>query len=343
METPRNYGKTIGGVLNDLWSETEETEPRKFSEFLCGRCTNDTIKLPFRALQNFVDRWNGKSGDNEGVAEFLKIAIENPKEEENIVAVEEGERSDPGGEKYIEITSAPGDVAPSPRLSGGIRTGHAGVRIMWAKRLDFVRREEIKDGSGNIEYSSASPELVLSLDLTSWCGSRFVLVNNTRLTRHALGLVWTEYEELGVVVPWPMVRIPNCPSDWIKKCNEWNECLGEYSNGSPTEEEILKAWCAFNSSVQAQAKMPLEYHLTLEVRKNNPSLGVLPAIFWGWIQTCVKRSETSWEGKKKKNIGTSGSRNTRENKRKRKQSGLRHTRSHLRLNMAHQLIPATLE
>ena len=46
--------ETIGDVLDDLWSEIEDAKPKKFSEFLCERCTNDTIKLPFRALQNFL-------------------------------------------------------------------------------------------------------------------------------------------------------------------------------------------------------------------------------------------------------------------------------------------------
>ena len=280
---PPNYGKTIGGVLNDLWSETEETKPNKFSEFLCERCTNDTIKLPFRALQNFVDRWNGESGDNEGVAEFLKIAIESPKEEENIVAVEEGEGSHPSGGKYIEISSAPDDVAPSPRPPGVIHTGHAGIQIKWAKRLDFVRREENKDGGENPKFQSASPQLLLALDLASWCRSTFVLVNNLRLTKSALGLVWTEYEKTRVVVPWPMNDIPRYPSKWIEKCNEWNSCLGKYSkdSGNPTEEEILKAWCAFNSSLQSQVKKSLEYHLGLEAIKKNADIGALASDLFG--------------------------------------------------------------
>ena len=278
---PPNFGNTIGSVLDGLWSETEETKPKKFSEFLCERCTNDTIKLPFRALQNFVDHWNGKSGDNEGVAEFLKIAIENPKEEENIIAVEGWAGSHPGEEKYIEISSAPGDVAPSPRPPGVILNGHAGIRIKWARRLDFVRREENKDGSGTFEFESASPELLLTLDLTSWYHSRFVLVNNTRLVQRALGLVWTEYENDGVVIPWPMNHVPNCPSQWIEKCDDWNKYLGEYSSGNPTEEEILKAWCAFNSGLQSQAKKPLAYHLGLEVIKKNSDFGALANDLFG--------------------------------------------------------------
>ena len=267
--------ETIGDVLDDLWSEIEDAKPKKFSEFLCERCTNDTIKLPFRALQNFVDRWNGKSDDNEGVAEFLKIVIENPKEEENTIAIEGGEGSKASGGKYIEISLPPGDIVPSPRPAGIIRARHARVQIKWAKRLDFVRREENKDVGENPKFESASPQLLLALDLVSWCHSRFVLVSNTRLTQHALGLVWTEYEEREVVVPWPMSDIPNCPSDWIKKCNEWNTCLGEYSNGNPTQEEILKAWCAFNSGLQSQAEKPLEYHLGLEAIKNNPDFNAL--------------------------------------------------------------------
>ena len=275
--SPHENGKTIGDLLDDLWFSTEDTEPKKFSEFLRGRYANEKIKLPFRALQNFLDRWNGstaKSVDNEGIAEFLRIAIESPKEEENTVGVEEGEGSHPGGEKYIEISSAPGDVAPSPRPPGIVRPRHAGVKIKWAKRLDFVRREEITDGSGNFNFDWASPGLLLALDLVDWCRSRFVLVNNTRLVESALGLVWTEYEK-DVVVPWPMNHVPDCPSQWIKKCDEWNKYLGEYSNGNPTEEQILKAWCAFNSSLQAQAKKPLEYHLGLAAIKKNADLGAL--------------------------------------------------------------------
>ena len=284
--SPHENGKTIGDVLDALWLQNEDTEPRKFSEILCERYTIEKIKLPFRALQNFFDRWNDnntKSGGNEGVAEFLKIAIENPKEEENTVSVEGGEGSHLGGEKYIEISSAPGDVAPSPRPPGVIHTGHAGIQIKWAKRLDFVRREENKDPSENPKFESASPQLLLALDLESWCRSRFVLVNNLRLTERALGLVWTEYEEKEkeMVVPWPMGDIPKCPSDWIKKCNEWNTRLDEYSNGNPTQEEILKAWCAFNSGLQSQAKKPLEYHLGLEAIKNNPDFRVFGSDYIG--------------------------------------------------------------
>ena len=282
--SPHENGKSFGEVLDDLWLETEDKESKKFSDFLCGRWTNDTIKLPFRALQNFLDRWNGnntKSVDAEGVAEFLKIAIENPKEEENTVAVEGGEGSHPGGGKYIEISSAPGEVAPSPRPPGVIHTGHAGIQIKWAKRLDFVRREENKDGSGSFEFGSASPELLLAFDLASWCSSRFVLVNNLRLTQRALGLVWTEYEEDGVVVPWPMNHVPNCPSQWIERCDEWNKYLGEYSNGNPRQEEILKAWCAFNSGSQPQENKSLEYHLELEAIKKNANFGALASDLFG--------------------------------------------------------------
>lgn len=274
---PPNYGKTIGTVLDDLWVESGDTDPQKFSEFLSKRCTNGSIKLPFRALQNFLDSWNGdniESDGNEGVVEFLRIAIEHPKEEANTVAVVGGEGSNPSGKKYIEISSAPGDVAPSPRAYGVIRTRNAGVQIKWANRLDFVRREENKDPNENLKFESASPQLLLALDLESWCRSRFVLVNNLRLTERALGLVWTEYEDNEMVVPWPMGDIPNCPSDWIKKCNEWNTRLDEYSNGNPTQEEILKAWCAFNSGLQSQAKKPLEYHLGLKAIKNNPDFRV---------------------------------------------------------------------
>ena len=280
---PRENEKTIGDVLDNLWLETEETEPRKFSEFLCKRHSTEKTKLPFRALQNFFDRWNGKSDDNEGVAEFLKIAIEDPKEEENIVAVEGGEGSHPGGGKYIEISSAPGDVAPSPRPPGIVGTSHTGAQIKWAKRLDFVRREEIKDGSGNFNFESASPQLLLALDLESWCRSRFVLVNNLRLTNRALGLVWTEYEEKRVVVPWPMNEIPNYPSQWIEKCSNWNSCLNNYSKdaGNPTQEEILKAWCAFNSGVQPQENKSLEYHLGLEAIKNNTDFNALGSNYIG--------------------------------------------------------------
>ena len=108
---PNENGNTIGDVLDDLWVDADDIASRKFSDFLCERYTNEKIKMPFRALQNFFDRWNDnntKFGGNEGVAEFLKIAIENPKEEGNTVAVDGGEGSNPGGEKHIEISSAPG-------------------------------------------------------------------------------------------------------------------------------------------------------------------------------------------------------------------------------------------
>lgn len=281
--SPHENGKTIGDLLDNLWFSAEDTEPKKFSEFLRERYANEKIKLPFRALQNFLDRWNGnnaKSVDNEGIAEFLRIAIENPKEEENTVSVEEGEGSHPGGEKYIEISSAPGDVAPSPRPPGIVRPGHAGVQIKWAKRLDFVRREEVKDGSGNFNFDWASPGLLLALDLVSWCRSRFVLVNNTRLMQPALGLVWTENKERDVVVPWPMNHVPNCPSQWIEKCDKWNKYLDEYSNGNPTEEEILMAWCAFNSGVQPPVDKTLEYYL-LEAKKNNTDFGAFASDLFG--------------------------------------------------------------
>ena len=281
--SPHKNGKTIGDLLDDLWLSMEDTEPKKFSEFLRERYANEKIRLPFRALQNFLDRWNGnnaKSVDNEGIAEFLKIAIENPKEEENTVGVEGWVGSHPGGEKYIEISSAPGDVSPSPRLPEVIRTRHAGVQIKWAKRLDFVRREENKDDSGDFNFGSASPQLLLALDLEAWCRSRFVLVNNTRLVQRALGLVWTEYEELGVVIPWPMNHVPNCPSQWIEKCDDWNKYLGEYSNGNPRQEEILKAWCAFNSGLQSEEQKPLEYYLN--ALKNDRKFAAFGSQFLGF-------------------------------------------------------------
>ena len=254
-----NGGKTLGDVLDVLWVETD-TKPKKFSQFLYERSTNDKIKLPFRVLQSFLDRWGGnntKCGDPEGIAEFLRIAIENPQEEEMTVVLESGEGSNPSGEKSIEISSGPGDVAPSPRQAGVIHTRRTNVQIKWARRWDFVRREENKDGSGNFKFEPAAPQLLLALDLVSWCPSRFVLVNNLRHTLRTLGLVWTEYEGMGVVVPWPMKKVPDCPSKWIKKVVEWNGLLGQYSK-NPTEEEIFEAWCAFNSDDPAR---PLEHHL----------------------------------------------------------------------------------
>lgn len=317
--SPHENGKAIGDLLDDLWFSTEDTEPKKFSEFLRERYANEKIKLPFRELQNFLDRWNGnnaKSVGNEGIAEFLRIAIESPKEEENTVGVEEGEESHPGGEKYIEISSAPGDVAPSPRPPGIVHPGHTRVQIKWAKRLDFVRREEITDGSGNFNFDWASPGLLLALDLVDWCRSRFVLVNNTRIVQRALGLVWTEYENDGVVIPWPMNHVPNCPSRWIEKCDEWNKYLGEYSNGNPRQEETLKAWCAFNSGLQSQANKSLEYHLELDAIKNNADFAALASDLFGLDPDLRKKVRDALGGEE----GTSNWNNwMKENVRKQKE------------------------
>ena len=288
---PHSPGKTLGELLDDLWGEAD-TRPIKFSEFLYERSTTDKISLPFRALQNFFDMWNAhtNSDGNEGIAEFLKIAIENPAEEANTVAVMGGEGSDSRGERHIEISSPPGDVAPSPRLAGVIHTGLADVRIKWARKFDFVQRREVTDGSGRFNYHSAAPELLLALDLASWCRSRFVLVNNLRLTQRTLGLVWTEYEEIGVVIPWPMKEIPKCPSGWIEKCHKWKTCLSEYSNEDPKEEEILKAWCTFNSDIsnsQSWRRRGLEAHL--KAVKNEPDFAVFGSDLLGFNLDLHKR------------------------------------------------------
>ena len=288
---PHSTGKPIGKLLDDLWGEAD-AEPKKFSEFLYERSTTDKITLPFRALQNFFDMWNAhtNSDGNEGIAEFLKIAIENPAEEAYTVAVMGGEGSDSHGERHIEISSPPGDVAPSPRLTGVIHTGLADVRIKWARRFDFMWRQEVTDGSGRFNYHSAAPELLLALDLADWCRSRFVLVNNLRLTQRTLGLVWTEYEKIGVVIPWPMKEIPKCPSDWIKKCDKWKTCLNKYSNGDPKEEEILKAWCTFNSDIsnsQSGRRRGLEAHL--KAVKNEPDFAVFGSDLLGFNLDLHKR------------------------------------------------------
>ena len=51
--SPHENGKTIRDVLDDLWFPIEDTEPRKFSEFLCKRCTNDTIKNALSGASEF--------------------------------------------------------------------------------------------------------------------------------------------------------------------------------------------------------------------------------------------------------------------------------------------------
>ena len=52
--SPHENEKTIGDVLDNLWLETEETEPRKFSEFLCKRHSTEKIKTTLSGASEFL-------------------------------------------------------------------------------------------------------------------------------------------------------------------------------------------------------------------------------------------------------------------------------------------------
>ena len=282
----RGRDETLGKVLDRLWAEEgiapnfTESSKATFSEFLKDRATNeDKNVLPFRELQTFFDRWvNDTEPDGIGIMEFLRIVVERPKEE----ALRVGRPTT--GEGPIEFTTtAPGLLVPAPEFVALTRSpgGSGSIAIKSAKQWDFVRKAinvpkadtDAREEDANTRekrFESAVPAELLLLDLVAWNPSRFQIVSaDTRLTNEPLGLVWTEIYVASpsghIVVDWPMGKVPDSPSAWIKMSSKWSERLNDHSKdpSDPGEEELLKAWCAFVSEKDSQPGGSLKAHLKL--------------------------------------------------------------------------------
>ena len=292
--SPLFQGKTIAKLLDELWSEGDvirnpSKKPREsISRFLRDRYTYDNKNvLPFRALQSFFDRWVGDSNVSNimGVVDFLKIIVEDPKEEALTI-------SGPTNGGPIEISSNTAVYAPAPRLSGSIQSNGGVATIKWAKRWDFVREVEDKDVSLQIAYEPASPGHLLALDLASWAPSEFAIVSDLRLVDRPLGLVWTElaYDGENIVIPWPGKTIVNSPSEWIRQSTLWCEHLDKYSNSSGfvEGEDILKAWCTFLAGRQATPDTPLGKLLEYEFVAKLPNIADLGTEIFGLSANTIK-------------------------------------------------------
>ena len=291
--SPLFQGKTIGKLLDELWSETDIDRNRSkkrresIATFLRDRHTYDNKNvLAFRGLQTFFDRWVGDSNASNimGVVDFLKIAIEDPKEEALTI-------SGPTNGGPIEISSDTGIYAPAPRLSGSTQSNGNASTIKWVRRWDFVRRQEGKDDSKQITYEPASPGHLLALDLAFWESSEFQIVSDLRLVNRPLGLVWTEitYCEHQIVIPWPGKSINNSPSDWIEQSTLWNEHLEKYSDdfGFLGWQEILRAWCTFVSGREAMPKSSLKELIEFEAFAKLPNIADLGSEIFGFSANTI--------------------------------------------------------
>ena len=204
-ESEAESESTFGRLLDHLWNNsTTEDGPvgnqETLSEFIRKReMLGDRCRIAFRKLQNFYDRWH--QGQNQhgssGIVEFLKLAIESPKEDELFVASQMEDQ-------VIRFNGKPGICTAVPWRYQELELGTTPRYVIkWVESVEFVRRVSWEYPEQNdIIYNSASPQYLLALDLVSWRPSRFQISSNLGLTPVSLGPVWTEDREDDVVIPW---------------------------------------------------------------------------------------------------------------------------------------------
>ena len=251
--TPHGTGQVqLKDILDGMWGESNSSR-QTLSEYLQKRRCIERIYRPFRLLQHFCDRFTPQlNSTNEpvglrnadGIAEFFSIAINDTSEEDAFAtAVADSIEGNDGG-SYIEIASKPAVYAASPRRLKTLN-GQNNSRIKWALSLDFICKTEADDSfvGKQTKFDSASPEHLLALDLADWCPLQVVLVNDLRLTSRSVGFVWTEYPAENIVIPWPMLKTPSCPSKWLELFQNWRMQASTIEIDSP--RTIFSAWYEF--------------------------------------------------------------------------------------------------
>ncbi len=241
-------------TLNNLRICNEEQS--KLGDFLASRPPEERLspKLIFRKLQGFSDKWSGQTDFSiDGVADFLKLALEDPLEKPLFVDVEQR-----AGSLFDRIIKLTGEFSQSAAVSENIEEiDEEDSRIKWFTHLDFYQksdRGQATDDSDDIElYSidSTSPNYLLAYDLACEYSKLIEIDRNIEFIGCPLSFIWTEYhrKEKTYFMPWPMVRIPDSPSEIFTRYRDWVTMLirGLEHEGDISYEFLKNTWCEFNN------------------------------------------------------------------------------------------------
>ena len=248
-----NHTENLKVILNKL--SICDKENSKLGNFLASRSAEERLspKLIFRKLQSFSDKWSGQTDSSiHGVADFLKVALEDPLEKVLFVDVEQR-----AGARFDLIIKLTGEFSQSAAVSANIEEiDEEASRIKWFTQLDFYQksdRGQATVGSDDNEFhsiDSASPNYLLAYDLAFEYSNQIEIDRNIKFIGCPLGFVWAEFpiEEKTCLVTWPMLRQPNSPSQMFKIHQNWIAMLDECQTrgGGITYESIKDTWCKFN-------------------------------------------------------------------------------------------------
>ena len=246
--------ETLKAILNNLGIYNEEQT--KLGDFLALRPTEERLspKLIFRKLQGFSDKWSGQTESSiDGVADFLKLALEDPLEKTLFVDVEQR-----AGSRFNRIIELNGEFSQSAAVSANIEEiDEEDSRIRWFTQLDFYqksdRRKATVGSDANDSYSidSATPNYLLAYDLASEYSNLIEIDRNIEFIGCPLGFIWSERsgKEKTYLMPWPMVRMPDSPSEIFIRHRDWVTLLmkGLKHEGNATYELLKNTWCEFNN------------------------------------------------------------------------------------------------
>ena len=238
LEWAPTGGKKLATILDDLWKPSEENFSEKLKSIF--KHSSVDIKIPFRTIQGFHDRWQHQDNELDGVVDFLEAILS--VDDEDFTIVKELKR--------IEISGPPSRLAPAPRGSEFIGL-EGGIRINWISTLDFAASEHFQTGGAESPPHAATPGQRIVLDLAYAFPRRIINLGGPRLADDTLGLIWSsrprENDEMWLV-PWPMLNVPSSPSSWHQCSEEWNKIsLGSSpETGQESIEQLLEAWINFN-------------------------------------------------------------------------------------------------
>ena len=160
----------FGTILNNL--TIYNGKQTKLSDFLASRPVEEQFnpKLTFRKLQGFSDKWSGQTNSSfNAVEEFLILALEDPLEEELIVATEQRVGSD-----FDQVIKLTGERSRSAAVSANIeKIDEDNTTVKWLTQLDFyqkrfwTRETDSSDDNESNPINPSSPNFLLAYDLAS--------------------------------------------------------------------------------------------------------------------------------------------------------------------------------
>lgn len=237
-------------ILNNLPIFNEEQI--KLGDFLESRPADERLnpKIAFRKLQGFSDKWSGQTNPSfDATEQFLKLVLEDPLEEELIVATDQRV-----GSHFDQVIKVTGELSRSAAVTDNVeKVDKDGTAIKWLTQLDFYQktfRSREPVGSDDNEPNPTTPNFLLAFDLASEYSHQIEIDRNIKFIGCPLGFVWSELrlKEKTYLRPWPMLRKHNSPSKLFKYHQDWVTMLKDYQthNGDITYDLLKSAWCEFN-------------------------------------------------------------------------------------------------